>query len=75
MSALVLLRLGMVDEFMTEPGGRAYGVLISSSDRVAKFHTNHLYHLADLPVEQLLRERDLKYRKMGMVGGGLATPV
>jgi acetyl-CoA carboxylase alpha subunit len=29
--------------------------------------TNHLYHLTELPIEQLLAEREQKYRKMGVV--------
>ena len=37
--------------------------------RVAKVLTNHLYHLTELPIEQLLAEREQKYRKMGVVAG------
>ena len=75
MTAQDLVGLGIVDEVIPEPVGGAHRGLRAVSDRVAKILTNHLYHLAELPVEQLLRERDLKYRNMGMVGGGLATPV
>ena len=74
-AALKMTALGIVDEVIPEPVGGAHRGLRAVSDRVAKILTNHLYHLAELPVEQLLRERDLKYRNMGMVGGGLATPV
>jgi acetyl-CoA carboxylase carboxyl transferase subunit alpha len=36
---------------------------------VGKALTNQLFDLLDLPVEQLIAQRDQKYRKMGVVTG------
>jgi acetyl-CoA carboxylase carboxyl transferase subunit alpha len=72
MTAHDLVRLGIVDEVIPEPVGGAHRGIRAVSDRVAKVLTNHLYHLAELPADQLLRERELKYRNMGIVGGATA---
>ena len=64
-----LERLGIVDEVIPEPVGGAHREIRAVSDRVAKVLTNHLYHLTELPIEQLVAEREQKYRKMGVVAG------
>ena len=69
MTAQDLVGLGIVDEVIPEPVGGAHREIRAVSDRVAKVLTNHLYHLTELPIEQLLAEREQKYRKMGVVAG------
>lgn len=38
-------------------------------DRVAKTLANQLYALVELPTDQLIAQRDQKFRKIGVVGG------
>jgi acetyl-CoA carboxylase carboxyl transferase subunit alpha len=72
MTAQDLISLGIVDEVIPEPLGGAHRDPRAVSDRVAKALTNHLYPLCELSTDQLLTQRDQKFRKMGVVGG-LAT--
>nr|MBA2487085.1 acetyl-CoA carboxylase carboxyl transferase subunit alpha [Nitrospira sp.] len=71
MTAQHLDGLGIVDEDIPEPLGGAHRDARAISDRVAKALTNQLYSLVDLPTEQLITQRDQKFRKMGVVVGGL----
>lgn len=73
MTAQDLVGLGIVDEVIPEPVGGAHRGIRAVSDRVAKVLTNHLYHLTEQPADQLLKERDVKYRKMGILGGRTAA--
>ena len=69
MTAQDLVGLGIVDEVIPEPLGGAHRDPRAMSDRVAKAITNQLYGLVELPTDQLLAQRDQKFRKMGVVGG------
>lgn len=69
MTAQDLVGLGIVDEVIPEPLGGAHRDTRAISDRVAKALANHLYSLVDLPTDQLVAQRDHKFRKMGVVGG------
>jgi acetyl-CoA carboxylase carboxyl transferase subunit alpha len=71
MTAQDLVGLGIVDEVIPEPVGGAHREIRAVSDRVAKVLTNHLYHLTELPIEQLLAEREQKYRKMGVAAAAV----
>lgn len=73
MTAQDLVGLGIVDEVIPEPLGGAHRDVRSISDRVAKALANHLYALCDLSIDELLTQRDQKFRKMGVVGGLVAT--
>lgn len=73
MTAQDLVGLGIVDEVIPEPLGGAHRDIRSISDRVAKALANHLYALCDLSIDELLTQRDQKFRKMGVVGGLVAT--
>lgn len=68
MTAQDLVGLGIVDEVVPEPIGGAHRNARAISDRVAKALANHLYSLVDLPIDQLLAQRDQKFRKIGVVG-------
>jgi acetyl-CoA carboxylase carboxyl transferase subunit alpha len=67
MTAQDLVGLGIVDEVVPEPIGGAHRDARAICDRVAKTLANHLYSLVDLPTDQLLAQRDQKFRKMGVV--------
>ena len=68
MTAQDLVGLGIVDEVIPEPVGGAHRGPRAVADRVAKVLTNQLYQLTDLSTDQLLSQREQKYRKMGIVG-------
>jgi len=68
MTAQDLVGLGIVDEVIPEPVGGAHRAPRAVADRVAKVLTNHLYQLTELSIDQLVSQREQKYRKMGIVG-------
>ena len=67
-----LLELGVIDEIIPEPLGGAHRDPKAITDRVAKALTNQLFQLTDLSTDQLLTQRDQKYRKIGAVNGLVA---
>jgi acetyl-CoA carboxylase carboxyl transferase subunit alpha len=69
MTAKDLLELGVIDEIIPEPLGGAHRDPKAISDRIAKALTNQLFSLTDLSSEQLLTQRERKYRQMGAVQG------
>jgi acetyl-CoA carboxylase carboxyl transferase subunit alpha len=64
-----LMGFGVIDEIIPEPLGGAHREPKAVCDRVAKALTNQLFQLIDLPYNELLNQRDLKFRKMGAVEG------
>jgi acetyl-CoA carboxylase carboxyl transferase subunit alpha len=64
-----LMGLGIIDEIVPEPLGGAHREPKAVCDRVAKALTNQLFQLLDLPHNELLNQRDLKFRKIGAVEG------
>jgi len=69
MTAKDLLDFGVIDDIVPEPIGGAHREPKAICTLVGKSLTNQLFDLADLSVDQLLINRDLKYRKIGAVGG------
>ena len=67
-----LLELGVIDEIISEPLGGAHRDPKAMCERVGKVLTNQLFQLTDLSTEQLLTDRDRKYRKIGAVTGLVA---
>jgi len=67
-----LMGLGIIDEIVPEPLGGAHRDPKAVCDRVAKALTNQLFQLLDLPHNELLNQRDLKFRKIGAVEGLVA---
>ncbi len=67
-----LMGLGIIDEIVPEPLGGAHREPKAVCDRVAKALTNQLFQLLDLPQNELLNQRDLKFRKIGAVEGLVA---
>jgi acetyl-CoA carboxylase carboxyl transferase subunit alpha len=67
MTAQDLIRLGVIDEVIAEPMGGAHRDLRSVSERMAKSLAAHLAQLEELSTEQLLTQRERKYRSMGVV--------
>jgi len=74
MTAQDLVGLGIVDEVIPEPVGGAHRGPRAVADRVAKVLTNQLYQLTELSTDQLLGQREQKYRKMGIVGRLVPVP-
>ena len=69
MTAQDLVDLRIVDDVIPEPLGGAHREPKAVTDRVAKALTNQLFQLTDLSLDQLLTQRDHKYRRMGAVSG------
>jgi acetyl-CoA carboxylase carboxyl transferase subunit alpha len=69
MTAEDLLRLGVIDEIVPEPVGGAHRDPAAMCDAVKKAVVAHLGALLELPLEELLRRRYEKYRKIGALGG------
>jgi acetyl-CoA carboxylase carboxyl transferase subunit alpha len=69
MTAQDLVELQIVDEVIPEPLGGAHREPRSVTDRIAKALTNQLFQLTDLSLDQLLTQRDHKYRRIGAVSG------
>ena len=69
MTADDLIKLGIIDQIVPEPLGGAHREPRAMYDQVGKALTNQLFELLDVPAEQLLTQRDQKYRKMGAVNG------
>jgi acetyl-CoA carboxylase carboxyl transferase subunit alpha len=69
MTAQDLLVLGVIDDVIPEPLGGAHRDPKAVSDRIAKALTNQLFQLTDLSIDQLLAQRDQKYRRMGALNG------
>jgi acetyl-CoA carboxylase carboxyl transferase subunit alpha len=69
MTAQDLVDLHIVDEVIPEPLGGAHREPRAVTDRVAKALTNQLFQLTDLSLDQLLAQRDRKYRTIGAVSG------
>ncbi len=69
MTAQDLVDLRIVDDVIPEPLGGAHREPKAVTDRVAKALTNQLFQLTDLSLDQLLAQRDHKYRRMGAVSG------
>ena len=69
MTAEDLLRLGVIDEILSEPPGGAHRDPMAMCDAVKKAIELHLGALLELPLEELLRRRSKKYRRIGVLGG------
>ncbi|MBX3302102.1 MAG: acetyl-CoA carboxylase carboxyltransferase subunit alpha [Nitrospira sp.] len=72
MTADDLAKLGIIDQTIPEPLGGAHREPRAVYDQVGKALTNRLFELLDVPADQLLAQRDEKYRKMGAVNGLLS---
>ncbi|HJU06170.1 MAG TPA: acetyl-CoA carboxylase carboxyltransferase subunit alpha [Nitrospiraceae bacterium] len=68
LTAKDLLDLGVIDEVVPEPVGGAHRNPQMTAERVAKTLSTHLGQLKELSIEDLLAQRDEKYRRMGTVG-------
>ncbi|MGH7166828.1 MAG: acetyl-CoA carboxylase carboxyltransferase subunit alpha [Nitrospiraceae bacterium] len=67
MTATDLLALGVIDEIIPEPVGGAHRDTQATAERVAKALSAHLSQLEELTVEDLLAQRERKYRSLGAV--------
>ena len=73
MTADDLAELGVIDQIVSEPLGGAHREPRAVYDQVGKALTNQLFELLDVhQTEQLLMQRDQKYRKIGAVTGPLS---
>jgi acetyl-CoA carboxylase carboxyl transferase subunit alpha len=69
MTAQDLLNLRIADDVIPEPLGGAHRDSKSVTERVAKALTNQLSTLTELSTDQLLAQRERKYRGIGAING------
>src|SRR4026208_1446063 len=74
MTAQDLVDLRIVDDVIPEPLGGAHREPKAATDRVGTGRTTQITQITDLPLPQLLAQRDQKYRSIGSVNGLAATP-
>jgi acetyl-CoA carboxylase carboxyl transferase subunit alpha len=65
LTAKDLLELGVVDEILPEPVGGAHTDWPTTTEAVRDGIRRHLGELMRLPTEELLKQRRLKYRRIG----------
>jgi acetyl-CoA carboxylase carboxyl transferase subunit alpha len=75
MTAQDLMDLRIADDVIPEPLGGAHRDSKAVTDRVAKALTNHLFTLTELPTDQLLAQREQKYRRIGAISGLETSPI
>lgn len=66
MTAPELLKLNIIDEIIPEPLGGAHRDPILTAKRLSETFAAHIRDIESLPVETLLKNRDEKFRKMGV---------
>jgi len=69
MTAQDLKDLRIADDLIPEPLGGAHRDPKAVTERVAKALTNHLFTLSELSTDQLLAQRENKYRRIGAING------
>jgi acetyl-CoA carboxylase carboxyl transferase subunit alpha len=70
LTAPALLRLGVIDEIIPEPGEGAHADPQATADRLAAAVARNLDELREIPTAELLAARFAKYSAMGAHGGG-----
>lgn len=65
LTASDLLKLGVIDEVISEPLGGAHCDYQAAAAKLKEALLSHLEELRDVPEERLLRERYDKFRRMG----------
>ena len=73
MTAQDLLDLHIADEIIPEPLGGAHRDSKAVTDRLAKTLSNQLFSVGELSTDQLLAQREQKYRRIGAINGLKAT--
>ena len=66
MTAADLRKLGVIDDVIPEPTGGAHRDIRMTAERLAKSLASHLSQLGELSQQDLLAQRDRKYRAMGV---------
>jgi acetyl-CoA carboxylase carboxyl transferase subunit alpha len=74
MTAQDLKDLRIADDLIPEPLGGAHRDPKAVTERVAKALTNHLFTLSELSTDQLLAQRENKYRRIGAINGIETSP-
>jgi len=69
MTAQDLLDLHIADEVIPEPLGGAHRDSKAVTDRLAKTLSNQLFSVGELSTDQLLAQREQKYRRIGAING------
>jgi acetyl-CoA carboxylase carboxyl transferase subunit alpha len=68
MTAKELLQLGIIDEVLPEPLGGAHRDYQKMAETLRKAISHHLNKLDGLPMDEILRQRYEKFRRMGVFG-------
>ena len=68
MTAKDLLQLGVIDEIIAEPLGGAHRDYQKIAETLRKAISHHLHKLEGLSIDEILRQRYEKFRRMGVFG-------
>ena len=73
MTATDLRGLGVIDDVIPEPAGGAHRDVRMTAERISKSLAGHLGQLGELSPQDLLAQRDHKYRAMGVVSLSISS--
>jgi acetyl-CoA carboxylase carboxyl transferase subunit alpha len=71
LTAQDLIGLGVVDEIVSEPEGGAHRDHELASQKLGTALRRNLEHLKELPIDELMKQRYAKFRKLGKFAEGL----
>ena len=71
LTAQDLIGLGVVDEIVSEPEGGAHWDHDLAAEKLGTALRRNLEHLKELPIDELLKQRYAKFRKLGKFAEGL----
>ena len=71
LTAQDLIGLGVVDEIVSEPEGGAHWDHALAAEKLGTALRRNLEHLKELPIDELMKQRYAKFRKLGKFAEGL----
>jgi acetyl-CoA carboxylase carboxyl transferase subunit alpha len=75
LTAQDLLRLGVVDEIVPEPEGAAHRDYDSVAENLSRALRRNMQHLSKIPIDELLKKRYEKFRRIGTFTEGRTAAV
>jgi acetyl-CoA carboxylase carboxyl transferase subunit alpha len=73
LTAQDLLKLDVVDEIVPEPEGGAHRDCDSTAESLGKALRRNLQQISGIPIDELLKKRYEKFRRLGSFTGGKST--
>jgi acetyl-CoA carboxylase carboxyl transferase subunit alpha len=73
LTAQDLLKLDVVDEIVPEPEGGAHRGCDSTAESLGKALRRNLQQISEIPIDELLKKRYEKFRRLGSFTGDKST--